>query len=328
VLMTALPPTLGHLHLIQFSEALAPTTVIVSTQPDEPYPFDRYNSIRDSVSDNVEVVWFNETIEQNAEAPGFWDMWRKIMTDRGFKAGDYIVASEPYGMRLAQELGGVFMPYDMNRDIAPIKATGVRNDTFNNWHLMIPNFRRLFVQTVTFFGAESTGKTTLSKEIAKRLDCIWMPEWARPYLETVSTEITTESMTAIWKGQEALQQHALNFHETPFIIQDTDLFSTVGNWDFWDMNTPQELVDSACLNKSDLYLITQSNIPFEQDPIRYGGDKRESDDKYWIDLCERYDLNYQVIESVRLGPRIEEAHMRMVFHFEDKVNLKYDRKFN
>src|SRR5690349_14308267 len=121
VLMTAMPPTMGHLHLIQFAQALAPTTVIVSTQPSEPYPSRRYLSILNALTNrsipdpNLEVMWFNREIEQNPEAPGFWDMWRKIFEGYGFQPGDYIVASETYGQRLAEELGGVFMPYDLHR---------------------------------------------------------------------------------------------------------------------------------------------------------------------------------------------------------------------
>ena len=64
------------------------------------------------------------------------------------------------------------------------------------------------------------------------------------------------------------------------------------------MNTPKGLVTDATILKSDLYLITQSNIPFEQDPLRYGGDRRESKDEYWIGLCEGYDLNYRVVKPI------------------------------
>ncbi len=50
-------------------------------------------------------------------------------------------------------------------------------------------------------------------------------------------------------------------------------------------------------SKSDLYIVTKSDIPFEVDPLRYGGDKREGSDAYWIDVCERYNLPYVVLET-------------------------------
>jgi hypothetical protein len=38
-------------------------------------------------------------------------------------------------------------------------------------------------------------------------------------------------------------------------------------------------------------------IPFEADPLRYGGDKRESGMQYWIDLLEEFKLPYYVVKA-------------------------------
>jgi HTH-type transcriptional repressor of NAD biosynthesis genes len=327
VLLTALPPTKGHLRLAQFAEGLGMiTTVIVSTQPDEPFPRERFLALRNALP-NSWVVHYNQTIEQNPEAPGFWDTWHDIYKDFGFEPGDYIVASEPYGQRLADEFGGVFMPYDIDRELCNIRGRLIRSNTLRDFDEIIPEFQKYLRKTVTVFGAESTGKTTLSKMLAKDMNGHWLFEYARPYLEKTVNEITTRSMTGIWKGQAALQQSADYLVDKPFVVQDTDLFSTVGYWDFWDMNTPAGLVDDAIAMKSDLYLITQSNIPFEEDPLRYGGDKRESDDQYWIDLCKKYGLNYRVINAKSYEGRLDEATAHMLECFNPDV-LRYERKFN
>src|SRR5690606_28700585 len=87
-------------------------------------------------------------------------------------------------------------------------------------------------------------------------------------------------------------------------IQDTDLFSTVGYWEMWDKDSmPQSLLEDARDRKSDLYVVLSSDIPFEPDPLRYGGNTRESTDQYWIDLCEREELPYVYITETndRLG---------------------------
>ena len=36
---------------------------------------------------------------------------------------------------------------------------------------------------VVLFGPESTGKTTLSRQLAKHYNTIWVPEYAREYLQ-------------------------------------------------------------------------------------------------------------------------------------------------
>lgn len=161
---------------------------------------------------------------------------------------------------------------------------------------------------VTLFGAESTGKTTLSKALAERLGGEWREEFARGYLETTGLDVTRASMRAIWQGQKALQQ-------TPgaeLIIQDTDLFSTVGYWRLPHVEQrigtcPDQLIRDAARLKSDLYVIARSNIPFAPDVLRYGGDKRESLDSYWINLCESYELPYTVLNASNSNARITEA---------------------
>lgn len=333
--MTCLPPTLGHLRLIQFSSKIAPTTVIVSTQPDEPYASERYSAIRDSVPNNVSVQWFHEQIEQNAEAPGFWDNWRRIMGEFGFNTGDYIVASEPYGKTMAEEIGGVFVPYDLNRTISPIKATRVRNGLccdkvpWSRFNEMIPAFRKDLVQRVTIFGADSCGKTTLASDLARDLKMNWLFEWARPYLEGLDdVAITAEKMYAIWQGQKALQESADYLDEHPFIFQDTDLFSTLGYWEMWDGGAPAGLEEDCISHQSDLYIITPSSIPFEPDPLRYGGDQRETPDQYWIDLCERFNLNYVVLTTPSRFGRVYQVEDQLAKLWEANVHLHYERKFN
>jgi len=332
--MTALPPTLGHLRLIQFSQQLAPTTVIVSTQPEEPFTNERWAAIAQAAGKTTRVYLFNATIEQNPEAPGFWDMWRQIFAKYGFEAGDYVVASEPYGQRLAEEVGGVLMPYDMNRSIDPIKATPIRNDplTLWRWRDMIPEFRKTLMQKVTIFGAESCGKTTLSEDLAIEYNSQWLPEWARPYLEAVGSEVTDERMYAIHKGQLALQKHgAANVTDAPVLFQDTDLFSTVGYWGLWQPeHNINDLILDAADNASDLYLIAPSNIPFEADPLRYGGNERESADQYWIDLCKSYGLNYRVLTSSDRASRVKEARKHIDTLLDENITqaLHYERTYN
>lgn len=319
---------------MQFASRLGPTVVIVSTQPSEPYFCERYEAVKEAclpIPEVNRVEWHHAEIEQNPEAPGFRDLWKSILTAYGMQPGDYFVGSESYGIWVAEMMGATFVPYDPYREISSAKATLIRDDSLRHFSHVLPEFQPNLRQTVTIFGAESTGKTTLAKELAASMRGHFLMEWARPYLETCGTDITTESMTAIWHGQQALQDHAQQFFvDKPWVIQDTDLFSTVGYWDFWDMKTPRDLVAAATARKSDLYLVTKSNIPFEQDPIRYGGDQRESDDQYWIDLCDRHGLNYRVLKSVDIADRLNEAEAILMGHWYAHVvsRLAYRRAFN
>lgn len=342
VLMTAMPVTKGHKALIQFADRYAgaigtTSTVVVCTQPSEPFSLHRIQAVVE-IADALPSTRVNSVyheMEQNADAPGFWDMWRGILHGKGAKDGDIYIASEVYGKRLADEMNGKFMPYDPERSIMPIKATKVREDVYDMWTAIAPEFAKHLTRRITIFGAESTGKTTLAKRLSAVTDSYFVPEYARPYLENTVNEITVSSMTDIWKGQAALQQSARMWEPRQFIIQDTDLFSTVGYWEFphWQDTIgapPKGLIADALFQKSDLYLITKSNIPFEADPLRYGGDVREGSDGYWINVCEKYGLNYIVLDAEGLNNRASEALPLIFRNFEENAQplADYKRKHN
>lgn len=147
----------------------------------------------------------------------------------------------------------------------------------------------------------------------------------------IGPELTIDKMMHIWCGQKALQRTANEIAppQSRAIIQDTDLFSTLGYWLNWDLkSTPDYLTLDAMASKSDLYIITPSNIPFEQDSLRYGGDKRELDDKYWIEMCESFGLNYVVLDSQSVYERADQAEDLIEKLFDEKVvqPLQYERE--
>lgn len=335
VLLTAIPPTVGHLRLVQFADSLTPngTVVLICTQPHEPFAFERVAALREAVEamPKVTIQHFHKSIEQDPSAPGFWNMWKRLLLQHGVTRRDYIVASETYGQKVAELIGAQFFPYDIDRSITHIKATPVRQDPLAHFSDVLPEFQRYIQTRVTVFGAESTGKTTLSRRLAEELHATWLFEYARPYLENTVNEITTRSMTAIWKGQKALQEQVQHLPGAPIIIQDTDLFSTVGYWQFphWTPvigTCPDELLRDALSLKSDLYIFTKSNIPFEADPLRYGGNKREGSDEYWLDVCKRYELPYVVLGAKGLESRVKEAKKHIMKAARSKTaKLVYDR---
>lgn len=326
VLLTAMPPTKGHLQLIRFAETFAHVEVIINTQPDEPFVWERVTAIVKATRGmDVHVNHIHKELPQEPEGnEGFWDMWHGFLKSFGIQPGDYIVASEMYGQTLADIAGATFIPYDIDREIVPGRATRVRKDWVNNFPLILPEFQPELRRTITIFGAESVGKTTLTRGLAEGTAAWAVPEWARPYLEHVGPELSTEKMTNIWMGQRGIQDATQQLTDRPLIYQDTDLFSTIGYWDMWTDKfgkVPQKLLIDAVARKSDLYLIPRSNIPFEADPLRYGGDQREGTDEYWINLADTWGLNYRVLGETDRMLRIFEAHEHINEHIAETAGL-------
>ncbi len=281
---------------------------------------------------NCRVENIHKTLPQRPHGdPTFWDMWRDFLTRAGCRgAGDFIVASEPYGATLAEVTGATFIPFDVARDMSAIRATEVRRAPEQRFADIMPEFQPYVRQRVTVMGAESTGKTTLSRQLAAAVNGHWSPEWARPYLEQLPTpEVDDARMHAIWRGQRALQAQAGHLVDRPFIVQDTDLFATVGYWELWRPGkTPPALVANASETRSDLYLVTGSNIPFAPDPLRYGGHERETPDDYWLAQADAYGLNVRVLESADADARLGEAIQLTRQHFAAAVPLTYEREDN
>lgn len=335
VLMTAMPPTKGHLNLIRFASCLDvdQTIVIVCTQPHEPFVEQRFHAVSQAAEslDNVKVFHLRKPLEQNPKTPGFWEMWDGIMKSYGFKPGDVCVSSEAYGETLATRLKGTFIPYDPARELYYTKATNIREHFTDYFDDILPEFQQNLITRVTVFGAESVGKTTLSKALADAVRGHWIFEWARPYLELVGQDIDLHAMGTIWKGQDATQRHASLFKDKAFIIQDTDLFSTIGYWEqpHWQDKlgfVPDGLVKDARATQSDLYIILRSNIPFEPDPLRYGVDRRESDDVYWENVAIKYNLPYIIVDASDHDERMEWAVEATLAHGQEKAyQIAYDR---
>jgi HTH-type transcriptional regulator, transcriptional repressor of NAD biosynthesis genes len=326
VLMTALVPTIGHEALVNFASniSLEDTHVIISGRSFEPV------ALEDRVSVFKEALWvgwvhghMDDDAPQTPTGPddiAFWDYWKNVVRSYVGHIGpdDFVVASEPYGMKMAEVLGCKFMPFDLDRSYVTARGTNVRCDLDRYWVHIMPAFRRRLKKTVTFFGSESCGKTTMTKNMARMFGSRYTVEWARPYLELVGPEITEEKMAMIVEGQYALQQTAFDNVQSFFTFQDTDLLSTIGYYRIIGMKPPSYLDDYFMATKSDLYIVMNDQIPFEQDILRYGGDKRTSDSQFWVDLLWEYECAYEMVERTNKSDQISEV-FSMLMNYQKSV---------
>ena len=61
------------------------------------------------------------------------------------------------------------------------------------------------IKKVVIIGPESTGKSSLCKQLAAHYNTIWCPEFAREYLTTNGKKYAFEDLEIIAKGQLALE---------------------------------------------------------------------------------------------------------------------------
>ena len=335
ILMTAMPPTRGHEFLIEYAENFMNSSfnsnlyVMVNSRSHEPIiENDKEIAFRNQFKnkDRIHFHFVNQDIVQEpSDHPDFWNIWHDIIFSNVQAKIDFVFASELYGLKLAEVLRAKFIPVNIGRDILPISATQIRNDPLKNFEWIMPEFQKMVRQTVTIFGPESVGKTTLSKALSKEINGHLVPEWAREYLETVGSDITEDKMKIIIDGQKSLQQSVISFENKPFIIQDTDLFSTLGFYRLWRGNNPKLVETLAIYLASDLYILPNDKIPFTPDQLRFGGDKRESDNSFWINILEEYSLPYYVLQSWSPEAQLQEAAKYCRNFFNKKINWRFER---
>lgn len=125
---------------------------------------------------------------------------------------------------------------------------------------------------IVLFGPESTGKTTLSIQLAKHYNTVWVEEFARPYLQKVwNTERRTcqpKDIMPIAYGQIELE-NKLAVRADKVLICDTDLLETkVYSEEYYGGFVHPELEKAAVENSYDLYLLTYIDTPWEADDLR------------------------------------------------------------
>ncbi len=156
---------------------------------------------------------------------------------------------------------------------------------------------------VVLFGPESTGKTTLAKDLANYFDTVWVPEYAREYLqEKWDKEKKTcepHDLLPIAYGQMRLENE-LAKKANKVLICDTDLLETKVYSEAYYVGYCDPLLEEYALrNHYDLYLLTYIDVPWEKDDLRDKPKERERMFAYFKETLEKYGRNFVTLKGVR-----------------------------
>lgn len=298
VLGKFMPPHRGHQALIDFAAAYCERLIIVvGSMPDEPIDGHLRFQWLQQLAPKADVRHLHQPMPQQPdEHPHFWTLWREALRDTVKTPIDWVFASEDYGFRLAEEMDATFIPFDPTRSMAPICATAIRQNPAAHWDYLTDVCKTYFLKTVCVFGPESTGKTTLCADLAAHFNTTWVPEYARFYLEARGGACQAADMPAIARGQAALTASKRKAARR-LLFCDTDPWAT----ELWskalfgacDPAIPQW----AGAMSADLYLLTDVDVPWVDDSVRYLPEKRREFFAACQALLEREGLPYVVIRG-------------------------------
>lgn len=137
-----------------------------------------------------------------------------------------------------------------------------------------------FMIKIALFGPESTGKTTLARQLAEHFDTIWVEEFARGYLLENGNRFEPQDVQPIAEGQ-LLAQKTAELRANRLLFLDTDLLTNAlySQWCFGEI--PDWLAKMARENRPGLYLFLQTDLPWQPDELRTHGNQRDEQMRLW-----------------------------------------------
>ncbi len=131
--------------------------------------------------------------------------------------------------------------------------------------------QRTEIIKIALFGSESSGKTTLSEQLAQYFDTVHVPEFARNYLQekfNKTKEICQpEDLLPIAIGQTQLENDGLNA-ANKFLFCDTNLLVTKVYSEIYYNYCDPKIEKAAKNHEYDLFFLTDIDLPYAKDDLR------------------------------------------------------------
>ncbi len=292
------PPHRGHKYLIDTAKAQCDElTVILCWKRSE------------TISGFLRAEWLKKThpdvhikvVEDNKLADDDSEGWAKFTIDILGYTPDAVFTSEAYGDPYASFMGTTHVLVDRARTFIPISATIVRKDPISAAEFLEPCVRAYFARRVCILGAESTGTTTLARDLAKHYKTVWVPEYGRMYSEGKlfagkGSEWRSEEFNTIAKAQGEIEDK-LAESSNGLVICDTDAFAT-SVWHERYMNNKSDDVELVASQRTyDLYIVTGNEIPFVQDGTRDGEHVRDKMHDRFIKKLEETHRRFVIVSG-------------------------------
>lgn len=320
------PPHLGHEYLVYTAARHChQITVGVLGASTDSIPVQRRRDwLRDSFSHapHVRIVAEIDDVPTDLASPTIWEAHVAIMrqaiaaADLAYgvaPAVDAVFTSEAYGRELARRFSAQSVCLDQARTLYPVSGTAVRANPAQHWALLSPAVRAGLALRIVAVGAESSGTTTLSRDLAQALrqragvwaQTAWVAEYGREYSANLLALARAARHDAgladvVWCSEDFTEvaqeqcrrEEACARSGGPVLVCDTDAFATrlwheryIGH-----SSSAVERIASAMPQRA-LYLLTcDDGVPFEDDGLRDGEHLRSWMSERFRQLLQQQDV--------------------------------------
>ncbi len=194
----------------------------------------------------------------------------------------------------------------------------------------------MVIKKIAVIGPESTGKSSLSQQLAEHYKTSWIPEYARQYLLQHGTDYAYEDLFEIAKGQMKLEddftttwhlERGKELNKTKYkltgpaashlgypLILDTNLYVMKVWSEIAFSKCDNRILTQLALRQYDLYLLCNPDLPWTPDPLREYPDQKTRDRIYhyykdamvnqktpWINITGNYEERFkQAVTAIDL----------------------------
>jgi HTH-type transcriptional regulator, transcriptional repressor of NAD biosynthesis genes len=280
------PPHLGHVFVAEFARRFVDELfVVLCVRPG------------DSIEGAARLNWLRQLMPDvkllSYDSEQALPQWLK---DNAGTQIDHVFGSDSEAEQLAKSIAAHYVPVDPSHTIVPIAGEAIRSHPLDNWRFLPMCVRPHYLKRICVFGPESTGKSTLTINLAKHFDTVSVPEWPRTMISQRKDELFEEDFVLFARGQCAAED-ALAQQANRVLFSDTDPITTYIWADWLYGRCDKSILQLAETRKYHLYLLTSVDVPWVADPQRYLPEEREK----FFDRCkaelEKRSLPYEVISG-------------------------------
>ncbi|RYY85786.1 MAG: ATPase, partial [Chitinophagaceae bacterium] len=117
------------------------------------------------------------------------------------------------------------------------------------------------IKKIVIIGPESSGKSTLCKQLAAHYNTSWCPEYARTYLEVNGAAYEYGDLLRIAQGQLALEDWLAQEAIEPYYFVDTNLYVLKVWYEVVFGQCPPWILKQCAAQQCDLYLLCTPDLP-------------------------------------------------------------------
>ncbi len=266
--------------------------------------------------DNIKIVSVKES-DDIPEYPKGWQMWSDMVKETLPEEINVIFTGEKQDIEYYQK-------YFPNCEVVTVEdsersrynrlsGTLVRSNPLKHWDYIVGSARPFFIKKVLVAGAESSGKTTLVKKLAKIYNTSWSEEvgrdYAKHYLGGNENIFTDEDFVRIAHLQYEEDYKAMRtgnrvaFFDTDAVITDAYSKMYMGH----ENKKVQSYIDPS---KYDLVILLAPNVKWVDDGQRLNKEQ-EKRDEFFNDLGVSYIAygfkNIIIVDELEYDKRLEKA---------------------